>query len=385
MEATQASARGAADAPDDGLTVATDPPHTTRPTTDPPAPAPPAGLRVDLDVEQDQEADESAGADHQDTPADTELDDDADDEAATTELDDLDDFDDLFAEFLDELPNTGGAARQEYLSIRGFTRVRQVLVQHIKGSPTRPSTLGELVSARQPRALLLYLLLLACELRLSSNRRLPLTTVARMLTTANYPCSPRQARLAIQALVTRHLVRASWSGASVELVPLVENGSGTVWDAPIGDDEDPDLQRYFTLPNDFFSDEVLDQLHLPGIAVLLVGLKETSQTAVFSISVERFAQWYGFSERTAERGYRELATAKLMRTHRQFKKDSRMVKGVKSVYHRTLLGEFATQSRRDAQGLARAARGAVAAKTKARPHTVMTTTTDIAAPATVTT
>lgn len=383
MEATQASARGAADAPDDGLTVATDPPHTTSTTTDPPAPALPAGLGDD-DVEQDQEANESAGADDQATPADTELDDEADDEATTTELDDIDD---IFAEFLDELPDTGGAARQEYLSIRGFTRVRQVLVQHIQGSPTRPSTLGELVSARQPRALLLYLLLLACELRLSSNRRLPLTTVARMLTTANYPCSPRQARLAIQALETRHLVRASWSGASVELVPLVENGSGTVWDAPIGDDEDPDLQRYFTLPNDFFSDDVLDQLHLPGIAVLLVGLKETSQTAVFSISVERFAQWYGFSERTAERGYRELATAKLMRTHRQFKKDSRMVKGVKSVYHRTLLGEFATQSRRDAQGLARAARGAVAAKTKARPHTVMTTPTDTAvpAPATVTT
>jgi YVTN family beta-propeller protein len=37
--------------------------------------------------------------------------------------------------------------------------------------------------------------------------------------------------------------------------------------------------------------------------VLLVALKETSTTAVFSVPVERFQQWYGFSERTAERGY----------------------------------------------------------------------------------
>lgn len=47
---------------------------------------------------------------------------------------------------------------------------------------------------------------------------------------------------------------------------------------------------------------MLDELRLPGIAVLLVALMETSTEATVSISVERYADWCGFSERSAERG-----------------------------------------------------------------------------------
>jgi len=366
MEATQASARGATHAPDDGLTAATDHhPPTTNQTADV--------------VEQDHSADllDPTPPTTDPTGHDANKNDAADDgdelETSEQDADESDsavlDVDDVFADIVDELPDSGGAARKEYLSIRGFTAIRQVFVQHIQDSPERPSTLRKFVSARQPRALLLYLLLLACEHRLGHNRRLPLMTVARMLTTAHYPCTSRQARQAIEALKTHKLVQVHWIGASVEMVPMLENGSGEVWDAPTGHDEDPDLQRYFTIPNELFSDAVLDQLHLPGLAVLLVGLKETSKTAVFSISVERFAEWYGFSERSAERGYRELADAELIRTHRQFKKDSRMVRGVKAAYHRTLLGAFSTQARRDAQRVALAARRATAAKTKAKAGT----------------
>lgn len=371
MEATQAGARSAAHAPDVGLAAAADQPPITN-------------LTADV-AEQDHATDViDPTAPTTDTSADSvdgNATADAGDGLDTSEVDDesdsaMEDADDVFAGILDEVPDSGGAAREEYLSIRGFTSIRQMFVQHIQGSPERPSTLGKLVSARQPRALLLYLLLLACEHRLGHNRRLPLTTVARMLTTAHYPCSSRQARLAIETLTTHKLVQARWFGASVEMVPLFENGSGQVWDAPTGHDEDPDLQRYFTIPNALFSDAVLDQLHLPGLAVLLVALKETSKTATFSISVERFAEWYGFSERTAERGYRELADAELMRAHRQFKKDSRMVRGVKAVYHRTLLGAFSTQERRDAQRVALNARRATTAKTRAKTATPPATTTE---------
>jgi hypothetical protein len=106
------------------------------------------------------------------------------------------------------------------------------------------------------------------------------------------------------------------------------------------------------VPHDLFSDGVLDKLHLPGLAMLLVVLKETSATSVFSVSIEKFPEWYGYSERTAQRGYQELDAAGLTRTHRQLIRDSRMPRGVKSRYHRTLLGNFATQARRDAQRLA---------------------------------
>jgi hypothetical protein len=349
MQTTQASARGAALAPDDGLVAAE---VQTNPHVED------SGVRSEVPGESESQLDMKPAL--VDTEA-TEVDRDVD-------LGDAGDFNgqDVFAKFEDEAPDTGGTARAEYLSIRGLTPVRHVLVQHLQDADERPSTLGKLVTTRQPRALLLYLLVLACEHRLAHNRRLPVLTIARMLTTAQYPCSSAQARRAIKVLETNDLVKTRWTGTTVEIVPLLEDGSGEVWHQPTGDDEDPDLQRYFALPNEFFDDAVLDQLRLPGIAMLLVALKETSKESTFSISVERFADWYGISERTAERGYRELQQAGLIRTHRQLVKDSRMARGLRAKYHRTLLGAFGTQARRDAQSRARAARAATAAKAAAR-------------------
>jgi hypothetical protein len=274
-----------------------------------------------------------------------------------------DGVDELFAEFVDELPVTAGTAREEYLPRRGYVPVRQLFVQHRQGE--RPSTLGDMVGKREFRPLVLYLLLLACETLLAHNRWLPLRTVANMLTTSNYPCSVRQARQAIDVLKRRDLVRVVERGTSVELYPLLEDGSGAAWTPPMGQDEAPDLKPYMAVPHALFSDAVLDRLHLPGLAMLLVALKETNAKSVFSVSVERFEEWYGFSERTAERGYRELADAGLMRVHRQLVRDSRMPRGVKSVYHRALLGPFGTQARRDAQRRAQENRRATGAKATA--------------------
>ena len=274
--------------------------------------------------------------------------------------------DDVFAEFVDEIPDTGEAARAEYLPRRGYLVLRQVYVQHRQNPEQpveRPSTLGKMVGRREFRAILLYLLVLAAEPLLASNRRLPLRTIANMLATTTSPCTVRQARQAITALVKHDLVRVAEHGMTVELFPLLEDGSGTDWTPPTGEDDDPDLRNYMTVPHELFTDRMLDQLTLPGLAVLLVALKETSATAVFSVPVDRFPQWYGFSERTAERGYRELDQAGLVRVHRQLVRDSRMPRGVRAQYHRTLLGAFSTQSRRDAQARARAARRGAAAAT----------------------
>lgn len=52
--------------------------------------------------------------------------------------------------------------------------------------------------------------------------------------------------------------------------------------------EHPDLKPYMVVPHAVFSDDVLDRLHLPGLAMLLVALKETNAKSVFSVSVERF-------------------------------------------------------------------------------------------------
>lgn len=270
---------------------------------------------------------------------------------------------DVFADLIDEAPNAGGAARQEYLPTRGYLVMRQAFVQrrqNAEGTVERPSTLGAMVGDREFRAILLYLLLLAFEPLLASDRRLPLRTIANMLATADSPCTVRQARHAIEALRRRDLLRVVERGRTMELIPLLEDGSREDWAQPTGEDDDPDLRLYMTVPHELFTDEVLDQLHLPGLAVLLVALKETTVKDVFAIAVERFQEWYGFSERTAERGYRELEKADLVRVHRQYVRDSRMPRGVKARYHRTLLGPFGTQARRDAQVRAQAARRATA-------------------------
>lgn len=94
------------------------------------------------------------------------------------------DLDDVFAEFVDELPTSGGTARAEYLpERRGYAVIRQVLVQHRQDGERageRPSTLGAMVKNREFRPILLYLLILAYELVLASNRQLPLRTLANM-------------------------------------------------------------------------------------------------------------------------------------------------------------------------------------------------------------
>ena len=59
--------------------------------------------------------------------------------------------------------------------------------------------------------------------------------------------------------------------------------------------------------------------------------------------------WYGFSERTAERGYNKLVKAGVMRVHTQMVRDHRSPIGLRPVFHRTLLGPYETQVRRDAQ------------------------------------
>lgn len=285
-------------------------------------------------------------------------------EPASEELAQLDP-DDVFAAFVDEVPATGGAARAEYLPNRGYAVVRQVFVQHRQNPQhpvERPSTLGTMVRSRDFRAILLYLLVLAAEPLMTSNRRLPLRTIANMLTTATNPCTVRQARHAIAALQRHKLVRVVEHGMTVELFPLLEDGSGEEWTQPIGEDDALDLIHYMSVPHELFTDEVLDQLHLPGLAVLLVALKETSTKPVFTVPVERFQEWYGFSERTAERGYSELVDAGLVRVHRQLVRDSRMPRGVKARFHRTLLSAFSTQSRKEAQ-----ARAQVRAQAAQRP------------------
>jgi hypothetical protein len=98
-----------------------------------------------------------------------------------------------------------------------------------------------------------------------------------------------------------------------------------------------------------------DRLSLPGKAMFLIMLAETTTKPTFSMAVQRAPGWYGISERTAERGYQQLRVqhmpdgAQLLREHLQLVADAHSPTGLREVWHRTLAEPFSKDARRRLQ------------------------------------
>jgi hypothetical protein len=258
---------------------------------------------------------------------------------------------DVFAAYADHTVADGPELRGLLISVRGYVPLRKEFVQLRRGRTDRASVLAKLVGARQLRALQALLLAHAMEPTLRSDPYLPLATWATLLSTPTRSCNTRQASEALNALAHRNLLERSDRGTSAKVELLREDGTGEPW-VPAGTDDDVG-PGFFTVPHELFTSGLMDQLNLPGLAMLLLGLHDTNQHPVFTVPVEKVRGWYGFSERTAERGYRELEVAGVMRAHRQMVRDPRSPIGLRPEYHRTLLGPYETQVRKDSQKSAR--------------------------------
>jgi len=250
----------------------------------------------------------------------------------------------VFADLLDEDVASGADLRKTLLAdaLRGFAPFRKTLVQRPKTETTRAAVLAELVRARQHRPLKTLLLLHALHPILGDP--LPLGTWAKMLDGPKLPCSSSQASEAFNALVTKKLITRSNSGQHVEVAPLLEDGSGEAFvrAGTEGSDVGP---GYFTVPYEFWTTGLVDKLTLPGTAMFLIMLAETTQKATFAMAVERAHEWYGISERTAERGYAELGKAGVLLVHRQLVRDPRSPTGLRAVHHRALTKPYSTEAR----------------------------------------
>lgn len=225
------------------------------------------------------------------------------------------------------------------------------------GTATRASVLAEFVGGRQERALEAFLLLHALEPVLEGSP-LPLATWARMLSMRAY-CTAAGAAAAFATLEHMQLATVAKDGTLPVITPLLEDASGDPWTKPgsIGSDVG---KGYFTVPYEYWTSGLAKALRLPGKAMLLIMLAETSKATSFAMAVERAQAWYGISERTAERGYRELSQAGILKVHVQHVADPRHPLGLRQVYHRALESPFSTAARADKQ---RAAQQAVGAKT----------------------
>ena len=262
-----------------------------------------------------------------------------------------------FEAFVDDAPASGPVLRAKLLgdAKRGFAKLHKVFVQRPADGP-RASMLAELVTGRHERALDALLLIYALEPVLYARKPgqedspLPLTTWAKMLSTPRKPCSTQAASRAFEVLAAKRLITRWPQGRFVHVRPLFEDGSGERWERP-GRDLSRVGKGYLTIPHAYWLNGLCDRLTLPGKAMFLIMLSETTKNETFSMAVERAQDWYGISERTAERGYKELRTATvdgvqpLLREHRQVVLEPRSPTGVRAVWHRALSAPYSQTAR----------------------------------------
>lgn len=237
---------------------------------------------------------------------------------------------------------------------RGYVPVRKVFVQkERKGRESRAAKLAEIVHGRHHRPLDALLLLHALE-PILRDEPLDVRTWARLLSTKTR-CSPNAASKAFSTLVDLHLVSRAHEGRRPVIRPLHEL-TGEVWTRP-GEDDQEGGPGYFTLPHEYWTSGFADKLTLPGKALLLIMLSETQSPTKqsFAMAVSEAQEWYGISERTAERGYRELSSADLLAIKVQKIPDPRHPAGRREKWHRALTSPFSTVDRMRLQQEARTA------------------------------
>ncbi|SFR09993.1 hypothetical protein SAMN04488564_103288 [Lentzea waywayandensis] len=272
-------------------------------------------------------------------------------------------------EGIEDLPEPSPAETRAALlkkAKRGFVPLRKEFVQKRRGerSGSRGSVLAEFITNRQRRALD-ALLLLHGLWPVVEDEPLDIRTWARLLSVSD-SCTPNAASKAFAVLDEFGLVKREHEGRRTIVSPLIETGSGEPW-VRAGENPDEGGPGFFVLPHDYWVSGLSDRLSLPGKAMLLVLLHDTQSpdARTFTVPLERMALYYGFSERTAERGYRELEKAGILLKRVQKIVDHRHPAGRREVHHRALASPFSTHDRMVLQGKTRRAVRNKAAKAQA--------------------
>ena len=103
----------------------------------------------------------------------------------------------------------------------------------------------------------------------------------------------------------------------------------------------------------FWLDGWCDRLKLPGLAMLLVALRETGTSKPsFILPAEHVPKWYGWSADTAERGLDELIEHSLLLKVRRYRKEPLSASGVGRVNQYYPLAPFGVTSTPEAQVIA---------------------------------
>jgi hypothetical protein len=227
----------------------------------------------------------------------------------------------------------------------GYTKVRHVFVQTppTSASSSRPGTLAQL--ARNQRAAVLYLALLANWPWLSREHEpLPAEAWIRFLTADGGSALTWTAQSLSHAwgvLEKLNLIERPRKGRRIDVRPLKEDGSGDPYLPPTGSNRD----LYLILPNEFWTSQLFASQSWPALSVLLILLKETGSTATAPLAIDRAQAWYGISRTTAEQGLAELRDAKILTSKMRQVKDPTVVGGRRRTSLHRLDGEFSLRRR----------------------------------------
>lgn len=260
-----------------------------------------------------------------------------------------------------ELAPTGGAvsdaptpdeARAEMVKygVRGYFKVRHVLVQNPEDP--RPSIVGRMVTERRHRALVLNLLLLTCWPWLEESREplaadvwiraLTADDVTKSLTWSESTLSRAWRDLEALGLIEKR----ERAGRLLKVRPRREDG-GEPYTKPAGQRDR--LNKYFTIPDIFWTEKYFARLTLPGLAMLLVIAKETSNDPEMWMTYDRAKGWYGISAKSAQNGIDNLESLGLVHKRIESVKAPLSKSGWTTRTWYSLTGDFGHEARKAAQ------------------------------------
>lgn len=262
---------------------------------------------------------------------------------------------DPFADVVDEDPASNDALRRDALTRvkRLGTPLRNHFVQKPNTSSTRPSILSEMVKGKKALPLRTYLLIHALEPMLDDTSW-TLTTWTKLVGGTQAPAATERMSEALRYLETKQLITRKQTGQRVHVYPLLEDGSGRPFERASALDADVG-KGYFTIPHDFWLTGLADRLKLPGLAMFLVALQETQIRPSYQIAYESMPEWYGISERTAERGNLELSSENILRTKTVKANAIKSPTMVAYRVHRALAAPYSMHARAELQAKTRAA------------------------------
>ncbi|QQQ77409.1 hypothetical protein IOD16_02395 [Saccharothrix sp. 6-C] len=236
---------------------------------------------------------------------------------------------------------------------RQFVPIRKSFVQQGKGRETKPGPLRNFLAGHDSRGLDAYLLLHAMASSPPWNCDLPsgfwvraLGLVGAATNGANAFDNARPAVSKImRRLVDRRLVARTRVKGQSSLTLLCEDGSGSAYAHPFDTDE-----QWLQLPHEYWYGRHYLTLSLRAKIMLLIALARHDN---FTLPQNKALPWYGVSEDTAYRGFRELRDADLLHVRQGWIEALRSDIGYTQQWVYSLKGAFSDAERKKASAKAK--------------------------------